>query len=533
MISGYLSSIGQTGGEMMHVMIFSSLMEKIYPFYSSACIIAATFIAFFFSLSNKKNSKIFIAAISFISLIIAFYFNIRSFMARGAFSDYLFSFTIIEVIAVSIILFAAINFLVVFSINNLYRNNYVKIIIIFNLTVFIATLFIAANNFIMIFTSLALLMLAIFQLLSITNSDINLIFASEYSVKNYILRFFLVVAFAIILVFAGYSMIYGASDLKNFAQLLQSEKINISILKAGIFIIFCSVFIFHFIFPLHGGYIKLIRRCEGSSIFIIWFFYFPAVVILFLKLRNLFFDFAARNSFYFTIALLFIAFICVFAGNIGAMKTTSARRIGAFLYLAFTGMTILALAQYSSGLIEAVRVVWLIFANMILLCLGYYPLYAFFNELEKKTGKDSINNIRGILSNNKFIGINIIIILLSLAGFIGTAGFIPRFLLIQPFNELLSGSQPAINHPAGEALLYINIALSIIAWAFLAYNFLRIIFIMFKKSQFTQKVLIAKFYYAYLVFYALACLFAGFAGLFEIFNPAISITGYSFININF
>ena len=170
----------------------------------------------FFGLSKRKGFKIFGITAAAVSIIAAIILNIRTFGMFGDFSSNLFNFNFFTAAATTVILFAALNILIYISIINFHNDNFIKILLVFLTGVFFFTVFISANNFIMIFTSFAVLLLTVFQLSSVLNSRINKGSFSEYSIKNSIIRFYLAAAFSFLLTFMGYSLIFGSTDFKFF-----------------------------------------------------------------------------------------------------------------------------------------------------------------------------------------------------------------------------------------------------------------------------------------------------------------------------
>jgi len=514
-------------------------LDKICPFYSCAALMPAIILSVFFGLSKNKGLKVFILAVSVLSIIAALFFNIYIFILKGAFSDYLFSYNLLEAVQAGFIFFAALNLIIFITVGNFYRDNFIQILILFLITILISVFFIASSNFIAIFVSFVLLSAGIFQIVTVLNSNtgtrqINSI--SEYIVKNDILRFFLVSAFSILLLFTGFSIIFGASDFKSFLQILESEKINATLLKTGIIILFAAVFSYLFLFPLQGAYIRLLKKCEPTTTCILWFLYFPAGIFLFLKLRNVFFYIADNSSFYLSISLIVAAALTLIGANLGAIKTTSMRRILSFIFMANLGMLLLALGLYGAKTIDRQTFTWFFIANLFLLLLSYLPVFTVFNFIEKKEGSDSIDNIAGLARNNKTIGTALIIILASFAGMFGTAGYLARIHIIKPFLGFLTSGNSlyeGVPAEAGNAFAYAGFALALISWAFLAVNIARIIIILVKKPHNNKTYAFPKSYYIYSIIYTLAALWIGVAGLLEIYGSDIYITGYSLFNISF
>jgi NADH:ubiquinone oxidoreductase subunit 2 (subunit N) len=480
-ISDCLNLTGQIGGEKKNLMIIKELINKVYPFFASLSIIAAGMILVFFGLSKRRGLKIFGISVAAVSIIAAIFLNIRTFGMFGDFSNNLFNFNFFAAAATTVILFAALNILIFISIINFHNDNFLKIILVFLTGIFFFTVFISANNFIMIFTSFAVLLLTIFQLNSVLNSRINKGSFSEYSIKNSIIRFYLAAAFSFLLTFMGYSLIYSSTDFKFFKQLLESGKMSSPLVVTGLFIILSSLYIFMFIFPLQSAYIKMQNRIQYSSMQVVWFFYFPAGVLLFLKLKDVLFYFLSKHSQPVTGVLIAVSAICILGGNIGAIRAQGLRRILSFLFLSMTGQILLGFAQFGLGALSNSRVVWLAVANILFMALIYFPLGLFSSELENRFGSDRIANMTGFLRTQKYIAINILILLLAFGGLIGTAGYVLRFIYLQPF---LAGFNKLLSIGPDVRLSVLNIssfAVMLVSWVFIAANVIRLIFCLAKR----------------------------------------------------
>jgi NADH:ubiquinone oxidoreductase subunit 2 (subunit N) len=555
---------GLTGGEKKNLMIINELLNKIYPFFAGSSIAAAGIILVFFGLSKRKGFKIFGIVLAAFSIIAAIFLNIRSFGMYGDFSGNLFNFNLFAAAATTLILFAALNILIFISIINFHNDNFIKIILVFLTGVFFFTIFICANNFIMIFTSFAVVLLAVFQLNSVLNSGVSKSSFSEYSIKNSIVRFYLAAAFSFLLTFMGYSLIYSSTDFKVFKQLLESDKMSSPLVIAGLFIILSSLYIFMFIFPLQSAYIKMQNRIQYSSMQVVWFFYFPAGILMFLKLKDVLFYFLAKNSQPVAGILLAVSAICILGGNIGAIKAQGLRRIMSFLYISMTGQILLGFAQFGLGVLSNSRAVWLAVANILFMALTYFPLGLFSSELENRFGSDRIVNMSGYLRTQKYIGINLLILLLAFGGLTGTAGYVLRFLYLQPFlagfKELLS-----IGPDVGLSVLNIgSFAVALVSWVFIAANTIRLIFYLAKRplaitgqiggtvSESAQSSAVistgshaiskqqtegyfrfSRFLCVYLTFFSAIIILSGIVGLLEILGVNLSFLNFSLINWNF
>jgi NADH:ubiquinone oxidoreductase subunit 2 (subunit N) len=508
--------------------IIKNILASINQQYSIVILFGVLFISLFFGLSKRKGLKIFIIIAAALSLIAAFIATIYNFRSNGAFSSFLFNLETQQVIEICVILFIALNILIFISLNNINKNQFIKIIIIFLFSVCSLVLLSISSNFIMIFVSFTGITLGIFQLLAVLNN---------IDIRSYLVRFFLVSTLAVIILLASFSIFYGSTDFKNFTQVFESKSLMANpIFAIGIILFSAGIYLYLFIFPFQGSYLKMLRRCEQSSMLVIWFLYFPAGIFMFMKINKILFYFIEKNSFYLTILFIFIAFVCILCGNIGAIKTKSIRRILAFIFLSFLGVSILSYAMVGSGLTSKDRVGWFFMANIVLLVLSYFPIYGVITTIEKSkktssSDNDSLENLKGFARVNKYIGINFIIILLSFLGLIGTAGFINRYFYIAPFFKLTSflPEKTAIIHNMVFGILIT--ATSIIAFVFLAVNILRLIIVALSKPKtnigmgvdlFENKIdysmQFAKFYYIYITAFSLIIVAAGVIGLLEILN---------------
>src|SRR3972149_6787429 len=344
-----------------------SISEKINPLQSVMILSFAIFISSFFVMSERRAVKRFIVMLFSVSLILAFYLNIYSFVSAGNFSNVLLSFENLQMIEISIIIFCALN--LIFFISTYCRDNrhFIKILSIFLFSTISAVFFVLARNFILMFVALVIFILVIFQLMTVLNSKTD-------RIKPYIIGFFLRPVLTVILFFFGFSLFYGATDFKDFNQVIQSEYVSNPLIALGLIIFIVAVYLYLFLFPFQGPYIRLARRNEFSSNALIWFSYFPVGIFMLMKLDGLF--------------------------------------------LFFIGVFILNISMFSAGIITGPLLSWFNIGNIFLIIFSFMPIYSIFSSLEKNTNSDSIDNIRGLGRSNIYLGINLTIIFLSPIGFV-------------------------------------------------------------------------------------------------------------------
>jgi len=143
------------------------------------------------------------------------------------------------------------------------------------------------------------------------------------------------------------------------------------------------------------------------------------------------------------------------------------------------------------------------------------PIYSVLSILEKNTGSDSIDSIRGLGRSNIYLGINLTLIFLSWIGFAYHIG---------PFIKYFSGTGLLQSGILNLMLLIVTA----IAFIFLLINTFRIVIQFFKKphKSVTEKIVFPGFLYIYVTFFSLVILAAAVWGLLKILNIDIGIMNF-------
>jgi NADH:ubiquinone oxidoreductase subunit 2 (subunit N) len=518
------------GGERTVLMIISTLTDLIHPFYGSTVLSVAVLISLFFVLSYRKGFKIFIVIIAALAISGALFLDFYYLRATENFSNYLFKFGFLQGVEVIIILFAAINILVFLAIRNFNDKNLIKIIVVLLFSLICMNMFIVASNFLMIFSSLVLTILCIFQILTLLDGTSTLKSFSRYSIKNYTIRFFMVTVFSLLLILVGFSLIFGATDFKNFTQIIESGKIQVTIIAAGVLLIFSSIYFLLPLFPFQNAYLKLGRRCEGSSLLVVWFLYIPVGIFLLLKVYEPLMYFMEKNNQAVSILFIIISALSIIGGNLGALRSKSLRRIFLFLFLSMIGMSALAFAQKSLGLMETERTLWLVVANLVSGIIFYFPAFAIFYEIEGHTGSDLLNGIRGFSRTHRYFGVNLIILLISFAGMIGTSGYFTKVFYIQPYLSFLNGT--TTGYSGSMMLIVISGIIAITGILFIAANVVRVIVVLLQKPEQQGEIYqFPKFYYPYVLIFTLLALGIGIVGILGFNGISPVLDNYNIINI--
>ena len=533
-----------------------NLLGRVYPFYPVLFILGSGIITLFFGLSSRKSFKLLALVLSVFSLAGGLFINIFSFNLKGEFNNLIFNFGTLQVLLTSIVLFFAINILFFLALFNFSKENFIKIIIIFDICITSFIFFIVSINFIIIFVSLVFLAAGVLQLVTLLSRGNISKSIPEYSVKHNIIRFFLLSAFSLLLMFLGFSLVYGATDLKSFSAVMESDFKNTSFVKTGFFLILCSAVTFGGFVPLHSPYMKMQRRIEGTGTIIIWLLYLPAGLFIFLKLKDVLFNFLGGHNNYIIAVLLAVSAASILAGNLGAIRTTSIRRIFSFLMLGIMGLSITGFVQYGLGFFDERSVIIHMVSNVILAGAAYIPLMSVFYHLENINGTDQIGNIKGFGMQNIYLAINMCIIMLSLGGLPGTYGFLGRISLLSPYMKNPGSIFAQAGGTFSKVLNISVIAVIFIAWAFIAVNMIRLILIIYgrveKKPGTGQagfqeglqgagralpegpqkKAILPVFIYIYVTFFTLLIILAGIAGILELFGLRQLLPGISIIGLN-
>jgi NADH:ubiquinone oxidoreductase subunit 2 (subunit N) len=491
------------------------LSEKVNPFQSIIVLAAAIFILSFFVVSRSRATKNFLVVLVSISLIIAFYLNIYCFLSMGSFSSFLVFFGDLQVIEIGVVIFSALNLLYFIYIYHADSDNFGKILMILLFSAISAAFVILSKNFLLIFTSISVFILTVFQLVSVINSGVN-------KISLHVLEFFLRPVLTVVLFFFGFSLLYGVTDFKDFNQILQSEYISNPLIILVLIIFGVALYLYFFLFPFQGPYLRMLKKGSISTSSIIWFLYFPAGFFTLMKLGEIYVFFMTYSFFLgkdnMFISVFLIALTCfgILAANIGAFKTVSIRRIMSFLFLFFVSVILLNISMYSTGVIDIVSMNLFIFIDIFIILISYMPLCAIFYNVERNTGEDGINSLRGFGRNNIYAGINLVIIFLSWSGFL---------YYIKPFIGYFAKTD-------FSKMCLVNIILFITmisGFIFLSVNIFRILVYVFKKADpvTDRKILFSGSLYAYITFFSLVILVALLAGLLIILNVDVAFLDFS------
>ncbi|MDD3776084.1 MAG: hypothetical protein PHN32_00555 [Actinomycetota bacterium] len=477
--------------------------------YAVAVIGIAIIINIFFGLSARPWAKKLSIGISLAGILASGFLVIYSFIQRGVFTSMVVAFGAIHLSEIMLVLFISLNLLIFLSLDHYKQDNFTKMIIIFLFSLASLLFLILSRNFLAILVAWSLFVLGNFQLVS---------GAGGKSESPYIIRFFLSSLFSLLLMLVGFSYLYSVTDFKNLQQILESGSAFSPFYAISFILIMGSLLIFMSFYPLHGQYLKLVKRTSSMASAFIWFYYLPAGFIILLKFREVIYYYLSQNTVLPTV-ILALGALCTLGPAIGALSTKSIKRILGFLFLSFMGLSLLGFSLLSAGLIDQGRLEWLILANILNLVLCLIPVWAIFFRLP-----DTLDSLTGFISRNTYLGVNLVIIMLGWLGMAGTFGYLLRHHMVGPLVNSIAGGH------IGQLPLYSIIALAATAAAFLliAANTVRLLVFMFRKKQgsIRNNVYYHHAYYVYITLFTLMILAMGIWGLLELAGliPATSIS---------
>jgi len=131
-----------------------------------------------------------------------------------------------------------------------------------------------------------------------------------------------------------------------------------------------------------------------------------------------------------------LAILSMLLGNFAAIWQNNVKRMLAYSSIAHTGFMLMALFVFSTGGFKSIIFYMAIYVIMNM------AAFIIIDEIEEKTGKQRIDEFRGLGKQNSLLMISLLIVLISLTGLPPTVGFTAKFLVFSSALEAynLSGS---------------------------------------------------------------------------------------------
>jgi NADH:ubiquinone oxidoreductase subunit 2 (subunit N) len=469
--------------------VLSENFLKIGQFQGVALLVLAMIITLFTSFSERKSVKIFAISINALSYAGALYLYINNYLKTGPFEDFLVIVGFKESILLGIIIFCTLNILFYVSFYRFYEGDFTRIIIMLTFTLISASFLIISSNFIIFFISLVITIFNIFALISSTNPGNNV---SGEAIGKFGSRNIA----APVLFFFGFSILYGSGKIKSFFEAQGPEAAGDPFILISTIVFACGLFLYLFLYPFQGSYLKLARRINGETLPVLWFLYIPMGIIMLMKFE-VFFDIFLKQASISNIAILAaILSLSLFGANIGAVRTTSLKRIISMLVLFSIGNIIFGRVIGPVGLESRAGLVGTDINGLAIMIIGFMPVCLLIVFSEKSAENDSILNLRGFVYRKTYISICIILILFW---------WLAANIYISPLASLFSGG--SFNYPGTVQTIILSLYLA--AWIFTAYNTFKIVLVLFdrKVEKGTLKdVPIPKVFYIYFSIFTLAAI---------------------------
>ncbi len=143
-----------------------------------------------------------------------------------------------------------------------------------------------------------------------------------------------------------------------------------------------------------------------------------------------------NSVFSLTTIMAVMAILSMIVGNFGAIWQNNVKRMLAYSSIGHTGFMLMALFVFSASGFKALLFYMVIYSIMNM------AVFMIVDEIEEKTGKQNIDDYKGLGKPLSVLMIAMVIVLVSLTGLPPTAGFTAKFLVFSAAIEAyyLSGS---------------------------------------------------------------------------------------------
>jgi NADH-quinone oxidoreductase subunit N len=271
---------------------------------------------------------------------------------------------------------------------------------------------ISSGNLLMFYLSLEL---ATIPVAALANFDLEKRISSEAAMKMILSS-----AFSSGILLFGISLLYGATGTISFSELPQA--LNSTPLQILAFVFLVSAFAFKLsVVPFH---LWTADVYEGAPVAVASFL---SVVskgsIAFIFLTALYKVFQPLNSIWYSM-LMVLALATMITGNLFALRQQNIKRFLAFSSIAQVGFILVGMS--SNGEIGNTSVTYFI----LIYVFSNLAAFGVASVISERTGKENIDDYRGLYQTNPFLSWTLALALFSLAGIPPTAGFFGKLFLI-------------------------------------------------------------------------------------------------------
>lgn len=273
-------------------------------------------------------------------------------------------------------------------------------------------LLISSGNLLMFYLSLEL---ASIPVAAMANFDLNKKMAAEGAMK-----LILISAFASAILLFGISLIYGTTGTISFGEL--PGLVNGSPLQILAFLFLFTAFAFKLsVVPFHLWTADVYEGSPVATTSYLSVISKGAVAFIFMTV--LYKVFAPMQHVWYGL-LAALSIITMLIGNVFALRQQNLKRFLAFSSIAQVGFILVAISGTDAASISSVTYFILIYVFSNLAAFGVVAVIA------AQTGKERIDDYKGLYATNPFLSWILALSLFSLAGIPPTAGFFGKLFLL-------------------------------------------------------------------------------------------------------
>lgn len=384
-------------------------------------------ITLFIGFSTK--SKQILLPVTVLFLFVAFALNLIDWNAPGLYFNDMVKVDNFNLVICSILIVSAI---LIIALTNSFKNfenaQPAEYYAIMQFSIVGAIMMVTFQNIIMLFLGLEILSVSMYVL---TGSDKRNIRGNEAAIK-----YFLMGAFATGIFLFGVAMLYGAGGTFDISQIsgYANQTVNTSLFfYLGMTFLLIGLLFKVSAAPFHWWTADVY---EGApTIFTLFMSTIVKTAGFMAIYKMLSIPFSSEKEFLQMLLIIMILASLIF-GNLGALKQLNFKRMLAFSSVSHAGYMLLALlgmtALTSSGL-----AFYAVAYNLATITAFGVLMIVSKEEYLNGRPNENLSIFNGLLKRNSFLGVTLIIAMLSLTGIPLTAGFMGKFFVFQEASGII------------------------------------------------------------------------------------------------
>jgi len=368
------------------------------PYAGITVIAAAVLVSLTAGFSGNINVKLSMAALNAASYIGCFYLYVRNFILYGPYSGFLTDLGIAGIILSGTVVFCGLNILFFLSLNRISGKNFVRAVILLSFSVVSVLLLVMADNAVLVVTSVIISVLSIFNLLA------SLETGNMHS-REYLGKFGVRAALPAALLLFGFSVLAGSGGIKNISVYASTGDRGSPPVILSTCIFACALYLYFFLYPFQGIFLRFIRRTGFTSSAVLWFLYIPAGMVLVIKFSPFFDLFAGKVNLYGFLIIAILGSLNLMGAGLGAIKAASTRRILSMFLLFQLGTVLLMRSSVFMDTGPALPPAVYDVALLVVTLAAFLPLSLLASIMGRKNGDDSIFGAQGLIRRHPYPGI--------------------------------------------------------------------------------------------------------------------------------